>query len=83
MPFSDERRKIEAVERLTAELCSPDLTLGRAKVVRARLFELIESGGSGEGESIGSHATREQDSDEPFHPEFPGMTSILQGPCVG
>ncbi len=41
MLATDRTRKIEALQGLLDELCSPDLTLARANVLRPQLFELL------------------------------------------
>jgi hypothetical protein len=76
------------------ELCSPELTLARAEILRPRLFELLRTMNScdaGPGEKAGYRAEVEsdrasgkhpRDSKESLHPEFTAIPEILQGRFV-
>jgi hypothetical protein len=95
MQVSQQTRMIAALRSMLDELCSPELTLGRAKILRPRLFELLgtmnsrDAGASawaGCQAEVGSDrttATRLRDSQEALHLEFTAFPKILQGPCVG
>ena len=48
MPVSTQPRMIETLQGMLEELCSPDLTLGRAKALRHRLTRLLETMNSSE-----------------------------------
>jgi hypothetical protein len=78
---------IDAVQGLLDELCSPDLTLGRAKVLRARLSELLEalaSAGDGpEGSDAAASRSGARRGRETLPSDFMTFPSFLQGPCVG
>lgn len=43
MSILDNPRTIESLRGMLDELCSPDLTLGRAKILRCRLAQLLET----------------------------------------
>jgi len=43
MPALKQVRTIETLRGMLDELCSPDLTLGRARVLRRRLAQLLEA----------------------------------------
>jgi len=43
MPVSASTPLIAALERLMQELCSDDLTLGQAKILRPRLLDLLDA----------------------------------------
>jgi len=50
---------IETLQGMLDELCSPDLTLGRANVLRGRLVQLLEtlnSSSDGAGDGSGTKA---------------------------
>jgi hypothetical protein len=86
---------IATLEGMLDELCSPDMTLSRSRVLRPRLIELLETMNSrtpeeGVGDfSAGKVGTdtnasaRQDGSQDAFHREFTAIPNILQGPCVG
>jgi hypothetical protein len=42
MPATNSMPQVETLQRILDELCAPELTLRRAKVLRGRLFELLD-----------------------------------------
>lgn len=86
MTVANRTRMIEAVQGLLEELCSPDLTLGRAKILRIRLYELLDAlappGDGPEGQG-GASRSRPGKGRETFPSDFTTFPSYLQGPCVG
>jgi hypothetical protein len=83
MAGTDRRGMIEAVQGLLEELCSPDLTLGRANVLRPRLVELLEALASPDGAGGKDATSRPREGRETLPAEFTAFPSLLQGPCVG
>jgi hypothetical protein len=93
MQATDRTGKLEALQGMLDELCSPDLTLERAKVLRPRLFELLgmldqstpgtsESAPAGSKEGAARGVVRERVRTM-LHAEFPGLASIFHRPCLG
>jgi hypothetical protein len=74
MPVSEKDRNVATLQGLLDELSSPDLTLGRAKVLRPRLFALLEtltsrnpraSDGAGNRAEVESDGPSRRDCDRP------------------
>ena len=94
MPVSNNARMIAAIQGLVDELCSPDLTLARAEVLRPRLFAILETLETGDpktcvgdvlptqAESDRSPDQRLRDVADRLHTTFAAFPKILPGRCV-
>jgi hypothetical protein len=95
MPNLNQMQTIKTLQNLLDELCSPDLTLGRAKVLRPHLFDVLGAmnscdAGAGVGDVTRSEAGASRDAAVhqrvergELHPEFTPFAELLQEPCVG
>ena len=95
MPNLNQTQTIKTLQNLLDELCSPDLTLGRAKVLRPHLFDVLEAmnsrdAGAGVGDVSRSEAgascnaaAHQRVHRGGLHPEFTPFPELLQEPCVG
>jgi hypothetical protein len=95
MQATDRTGMVEALQGMLDELCSPDLTLERSKVLRPRLFELLgrldqSTPGTSESAPAGAKAKEgaargvvQERVRTRFHGEFPMFASIFHRPCLG
>jgi hypothetical protein len=95
MLVSNRPQTIATLQSLLDELCSPDLTLGRAQALRHSVFEAVEAIHSQDSKGIAEEAGRAEieagrGSEEVpsavrsgFHPEFTRFPSILPKPSIG
>jgi hypothetical protein len=94
MPASTPTHLIKALSGMLDELCSPEMTLSRSRVVRSRLVALLdtmdsddpagnhETGPSGMVGTGTSGSARPSESQESLHQDFTAIPVILQRPCV-
>jgi hypothetical protein len=95
MPVSNPKSLIDSLTGMLDELCSPEMTLSRSRVVRSRLNALLNTMNSHDPEAnagkspagmVGTSApgtARPSESQDALHRDFTAIPNILQGPCVG
>jgi hypothetical protein len=94
MPASTPNHLIETLSGMLDELCSPEMTLSRSRVVRSRLVALLDTMNSddpganlemGPSGMVGTGtpgSARPSESQESLHQDFTAIPLILQRPCV-